>query len=797
MKIYFILPQFPLLLLSLLISVSKIYANEQNTNQTESYYNKSLTNLLNIETELKAVVGSRTGDRDLLLSEVPIDVVTAEQIRQLGSTELGHVLNRLIPGFNYPTSHINDGSSHSKPFSLSGLGSDQVLVLVNGKRQHQSSLMHMNRSIGRGTSSVDLNTIPITAIEKVEVLRDGAAAQYGSDAIGGVINIILKGYGYDNELTASYGKSENGDGAFKQTDLFYSKAMDYDGFFNFSAEFRDRGKTNNATNDTRDQYPEGDSRNELPSPINISLGDPDSVDYLFMINSEIIRETGMSYYLHGSYNDRNSEEGAFFRRPVDSRNNINIYPNGFAPVIAPKIQDYSFTAGAKGILNNGIKWDLGYTHGYNDFHFYVTNTHNDSLGDNSPTAFDSGGTSYRQQLINFDLSKKIDSWDFAGGIEYRNENYQIYAGEESSYILGEYSNNGGAQGFPGFQPSNKTDANRDNYAAYLDTKYHIEKNMTIGFATRYEHYSDFGSTLDGKVSFSYKPTTSLLLRSTISSGFKAPSLTQSYFNSTATVLSDEIFYQTGTFSVYHPVSIALGAVDLTAEESQHATLGLVYQPRTNLSFSADYFYTRIDDRIMLTGNIIDTVSPQVADILAQYEVRSARYFSNAISTESAGVDLRLNYKYQFNNKSIIKLITSYHYHHNRITGYNTAPPILGEQGDSLLVDNLSRLPVEDAQPRESIKIHTQYQYKNYGVALNFNKYGSFIDGDATYDSKWITDIQLSYQLRKKWNIVVGAENLFDIYPQKVDKSSLGIQYHPLAPFGAKGAYYYMRLGVSF
>ncbi|MFK5891594.1 MAG: TonB-dependent receptor [Pseudomonadota bacterium] len=793
-----------------LVSLSNtvLAQHKEALGQTEELYEKPLSELLNVETELKAEIGSRSGDRDLLASDVPIDVVTAEQIRQTGFTELSKILQRFIPGFNFPRPSISDGSDHARPFTLRGMNPDQVLVLVNGKRLHQSSLLNINSSIGRGTSSVDLNTIPITSIERVEVLRDGAAAQYGSDAIAGVINIILKGFGHKNEITATYGETKEGDGAVKQTDLFYSIPLNYDGFFNISAEYRNREQTNRAGVDTRDQYPSGDPKNDYDDPLNTHYGDADTIDGLMSLNSEMITENGLTFYLHGLYDNRDSEAGAFFRRSFDSRNNINIYPDGFLPMIAADIEDYSFSVGSKGLLSNSIKWDMSYTYGYNEYAFSVFDSLNDSLGDDSPTSFDSGKTNYRQHIVNLDLSKKIKDWDLAGGFEFRNENYQIHQGEEASYILGDESDNAGAQGFPGFQPDNEVDASRDNLAAYIDSKYHLNKNTNIGLAARYENYSDFGSTFDGKLSLSYKPVSSVLLRTSASTGFRAPSLSQSYYTSTTTGRSGDDLFQTGTFAVDDPVSIALGAVDLEPEESSHFTAGFVFQPTSSLSFSSDYFYTEIDDRIMLTGNIKGSISQEVSDILNENGVSRARYFTNAISTKTQGLDLRLNYKYQFNNRSMLKTGISYHYNRTEVTGINTAPSILGESGQDILVDELTVVTLEHGQPKDNIKIYTQYLYEKYTTVVNLNRFGSYksVFGPTAYDfgAKWTTDVELSYQVSDKFNMAIGAQNLFDEYPDKWGETITSIagpdgiiQYSQYSPFGYNGAFYYLRMGLSF
>ncbi|MCX8069992.1 MAG: TonB-dependent receptor plug domain-containing protein, partial [Thermodesulfovibrionales bacterium] len=461
-----------IILFLILFFIGQVESYElEYSKEIKELYEMPIESLLSIETPQKAEVGSRGGARCVLCAVSPIDVITSEQLEASGYTELSRVLSKLVPSFNYPRPSIADGTDHAPPFTLRGLNPDQVLVLINGKRLHRGSLFHINGTIGRGTLSVDLNTIPIRAIERIEVLRDGAAAQYGSDAIAGIINIILKGYGYKSSFHSSAGKTTAGDGLIGQADVFLSLPLPQDGFLNLTAEARHRNSTNRANPDSRDN-----------GRINTHFGDPDTKDLLFSINTEVPRED-IIFYLRGILNRRLSSAGAFYRLKDDSRNIPEIYPNGFLPMIEPKIFDYSFTAGMKGILLDGINWDLSYTNNFNDFHFFVNNSLNRSLGIYSPTSFDSGGTKIAQHIINLDLTKKIDEHQLSGGLEFRHKDYEIYSGEIASYILGPYSNwFSGSQGFPGFSPDNEIKANRQNYAAYLDLNYVLSKAITIDAA---------------------------------------------------------------------------------------------------------------------------------------------------------------------------------------------------------------------------------------------------------------------------------------------------------------------------
>ncbi len=775
-------------------------ADERMVRESDQYYARSLGDLMHTETQPKAQVGSRSGARDALDALVPIDVITAEQLHASGSTELSKALSKLIPGFNYPRPSITDGTDHAPPFTLRGLNPDQVLVLVNGKRLHQSSLMHNNGTIGRGSASVDLNSIALRAIERVEVLRDGAAAQYGSDAIAGIINIILKGFGASSGAAVSYGQTSQGDGIVRQTELFKATPLAEDGFVNLTAELRDRGATNRAGADARDNH-----------RVNIHFGDAHTQDALLVLHAEVPRGD-ISWYAHGAIDRRRSSAGAFFRSATDDRNLSSLYPDGFLPLIEPRIVDLSVSTGLRGILATGIQWDLSYTQGHNDYHFYVNNSLNRSLGTASPTGFDSGATQYTQQILNLDLSKKIGPHQLAGGLEFRQERYRISRGDEASYILGpEASWYPGAQGFGGFMPENEVDAKRHNLAAYLDLKYELRDWVTLDGAVRAENYSDFGATLDGKLAVRLRPSENWLLRGSASSGFRAPSLTQSNFTTTATIRDGNELLQFGTFGVDQPVARALGATALKPEKSQHMTLGMAYQPSACLSLSADAFLTTIADRIMPTGYIaawnLASLSPAAVDILRQAHVDGAVYFTNAVSTRTHGFDLRLDYKHELSEARKLKLAAAYHHNTTRITQVNAAPSILGVDMTDLVLDANTRVTMEQGQPQDTLKLWGKYETPRYELVFNLNRFGSFrstTDIPVDFSPQWTLDAQWTYRLANHMRITVGGENLFDTLPDEwgsTDDRVIGsgkiIRYSQYAPQGYNGRYVYLRFGMDF
>jgi len=773
---------------------SSLLAQDKLLREAIDYYQQPLDQLIHIETPAKAEVGSRAGARDALESEVPVDVITAAQLESSGYTELSKALMKLIPGFNSPRPTGHDGTDHAPPFTLRGLNPDQVLVLVNGRRLHQSALLNVNISVGRGTSGVDINTIPLRAIERIEVLRDGAAAQYGSDAIAGIINIILKGYGHDSRASASYGRTTQGDGGVRQADVFYALPLKNDGFVNLTAEARDRDRTNRAGPDPR-----------LGNRINHLIGETEAQDGQLALNAEVPVDA-LTFYAHGLLDRRNSSAGALYRLPADARNNPALYPDGFLPMIEPEISDYSLSAGVRGVTGDDVRWDLSLTHGSNDYHFYVSNTHNDSLGNSSPTAFDSGATRYTQNILNLDLVKKFGALNLAGGAELREENYQIIHGEPASYMTGTFSTIPGAQGFPGFMPENEVNVTRSNRALYLDARFDVSRALVLEGAARYENYSDFGATLDKKLALAYRPHDDVLLRASASTGFRAPSLSQANYTSTVSTLnsSDATFRQAGTFAVNHPVSVALGAQQLRPEKSKHQTAGMVYQPTSDFSVSFDFFTADIADRIMLTGNIIDTVSPQVKAILKQYGVQSARYFTNAIDTETQGLDIRLNYKHSFQDHSKLKMVASYHRDRTRITDVHPLASILGHQTNAAVLNDTTQSFIETAQPADGYKLWTQYEAGVWRSTLNLNRVGSYyyVNG-SRFGAKLTTDLDLALQISKNLEIAVGGNNIFNVLPDKFPTTSnlfvsgSGIiQYPPISPYGYNGAFFYLRLNVK-
>jgi len=767
--------KYPILII--LISLS------HTLHAADDLFEQSLEDILNIESELKADVGTRSGARNFLDSFSPVDVVTFKQIETSGLTSLTDVLRYFVPGFNAPEASVADGSDHVRAFTLRGMSPDQVLVLVNGKRLHNSALLHVNGVIGRGSNGVDLDSILLGSIEKIEILRDGAAAQYGSDAISGVINIILKGAGHTNHMTANTSKFSGGDGEQYYLEAFTTFPLRYDGFANFSIAAKHQNQTQRA----------GYDRRLDPPSIETHYGVPDSDNFLASYNTEIAQKSDITFYSQGLFNYRDSEASAFFRTPDTNR---PIFPEGFLPLINARVDNYSLTAGVKGEFENNIKWDLSNTLGYNKFHFFVNDSMNYSLAASSPTSFDNGSLSFIQNSINLDLKKQIHQFDLAGGLEYRYENYEIQSGEMASYT------GTASQGFAGFAPDNEVDENRNSYAIYADATHHFTDNLSLEGALRYEDYSDFGSTTNFKLAFGYKIIPELLLRSSTSTGFRAPSLAQSTYSQTSSFTDNStgLLSSQGTFRVDHEVSQILGAEDLKPEQSQHFTIGSVYQPNKEISLMVDYFYTFVNDRIMLSNELRGTTAHQ-QEVLTAHNVSLARFLTNAVNTQTHGIDVKFNYKHLFDNNSSLDLSLWYSYNRNKITDYNN---------DKITLENsfeqIDR--VENGQPKSSARILSRYQRDKLAFTLNLSRHGSYsqVINNQSYKFKaaWLTDVDVSYQIGKNIHLAIGGHNIFDVRPNKWDNlSGIGfgsdgiIPYSLYSPFGYSGASYYLRASMDF
>ncbi|UAA39251.1 TonB-dependent receptor [Paraneptunicella aestuarii] len=767
-----------------------------------------------------SVVGMRTPLRSLGDSPVPVDMLSADELTQTGFTELNQMVAALIPSYNFPKPSVTDGTDHVRPATLRGMSPDQVLVLVNGKRRHTSALVNVNGSIGRGSSAVDLNTIPPNMIKRIEVLRDGAAAQYGSDAIAGVINIVLRD---DDKAEAgwNYGAYSEGDG-ISSTIQGNVGLSDDDGFIHIAAQHRNKQATNRAGLDPRQQYLEIDGQ---PDPreadfdrLNHRFGDADVESTSFFINAGHNDGSDGLFYFNTSYESRDGEAGGFYRRALDSRNVPEIYPDGFLPLIVSDVTDYATTVGYK-YEPGETTFDFSVTYGGNEFDFGVENSLNTSLGAQSPTSFDAGGLEFNQLTVNFDMASSIDvglmsPLSVAFGIEYRDETYKVKAGEEASYINGGVADqfggiaSVGSQVFPGFRPGDASKNSRDSYSLYGQVDHYVTDDLLLSAALRFEDYSDFGSTTNGKLALHYHVNDMVSIRSAVSTGFRAPSLAQAYYSTTATIFIDSIPNEVKTFRVDDPAAIALGAEPLDAEESMNYSAGIVITPVPQLEISLDYYRIDIDDRIVLSDNIRGAAVQEILENNGYFGINGGRYFTNAIDTETSGLDFVASYLWDINNDWNANITFGWNINDVDITRIAANPSELDPLGPNAKRFGRSELAlIEEAQPKSKGNLAISLQGGQWGGSLVVRHHGEYTtrhssneERDQTFGSETEVDLEARYQLDENWQFALGVNNLFDATPDRtIDANNFNgiFPYSSMSPFGYNGSYYYGKVKVSF
>jgi len=747
------------------------------------------------------VTGTRVSDRTVAESQSPIDIITGEALAATGTPELAAALARALPSLNFPRPALSDGTSAVRPVQLRGLSPDQVLVLVNGKRHHTSSLLNINGTIGRGSAAVDLNTIPIAAISRVEVLRDGASAQYGSDAIAGVVNIVLKGAEPGGSLEVGYGQYSAGDGKNYQLSGDTGIALGGDrGWLHVAGQLNQQDLTDRAR-----PYAGAPSASQpAVGQKAFVIGDPDVDAQAVALNSEYQLTDSITAYGHALASNRDITGAAFFRAPGNTAQNIaSIYPSGFLPQIQSYSKDRSLVAGLRGTLGEW-KWDASYNYGYNRLDFHTRDTLNVSLGANSPTSFYDGALETTQNIANIDVSRGFD-WglaypvNVAFGAEYRNEKWNQSPGEPGSYFQsGQLA--GGAQGFGGYAPSVSGRYSRDSYALYADIEADLTDKFSAGLAGRYEDYDDFGSETSGKLSGRYAFTDKVALRGTVATGFRAPSLPQQYFQTTSTTFlaGDPNPYEIRTFPADSAVARALGAEPLDPETSTSYSLGLVLQPLDALYLTIDAYQVDVDDRIVLSSNLTGDAVRQFLEGQGIFGVNGGRYFTNAVDTRSRGVDVVGQYHWQL-AASTFELTGSYSYAKTEVTRVAPNPAQLSANGLSLeRIDRTERSRIEEGFPRDKFLLNGSWISEHWTLSLGATRYGEFTTrpasavNDQTFGAKWVVDASAAYKTGN-WTLTVGADNLLNEYPDEnnfANSTSGQFPYSNLSPFGFNGAYVY-------
>ena len=875
------------------------------------------------------VIGSRIHGRSITDSPVPVDLIKQEDLRNTGQLEVGRAIQRLIPSFNFSSSSISDGSDAVRPATLRGMGPDQVLVLLNGKRRHGSALIHVNRSVGRGTAGTDMNAIPMGAIKRIEVLRDGASAQYGSDAIAGVINVILKD-DYEGGFRTNYGTTYKGDGDQFVASMDKGFKVGEDGTLHATFEYRNRQRTNRAgisgdvqyrdtnfctlkgsnnciikskkrdetgfalTNADLTNYGfdpndvsladfaslgDPDLKNKtqdysVPSSLsnltntqleeyarehgagtnvvlndpgdkernfnrrNFRIGDGDSEQFSGALNFEKSIGRGVDLYSFADVSRRANQTGGFYRHPRNSGNPPDSrYPDGFLPLINTTIWDYSVGAGIVKEYDNGITADLGVVHGGNTFNFNITNSHNASWitagrGHGASSA-NSGDLKLSLTTVNLDFTLPVPekNMNLAWGAAYRRDNYQIEAGEEYSYEdYDDPKNSGGSAGIQvlrGFE--NAVNESRHAFSFYTDAEMFVDNlgvfdKVVVSPAVRYEHYSDFGHTVNGKLATKLDFSRALAVRGSMSSGFRAPSMHQLYFNSVSTqFLDDGTRLETGTFRNDSAIAKAIGIPELKQETTTNLSIGVVYQPAPSFTLTADVYRIEVKDRIILSGELApnddcSNLPSSVCTAFSDSPATAGAFFMNAADTETRGGEIVASWNVPFVNRGNLELNFLGALMQTQIRDVKLPaglPPSL--------FDDRERSIIEEWQPKSRFTLSSLYQLDQFSASVMVHRYGSYtVSGDGNnpkkqkFDPKYVTDVQASYNFGSFGIFKIGANNLFDVTPDEdtIDTSRGGTiidsqgnlivnSTDPFtysrrsAPFGFNGGFYYVAFEYRF
>ncbi|UII32482.1 TonB-dependent receptor [Fulvivirga ulvae] len=840
------------------------------------------------------VVGSRNQNRTVLETPVPVDIIAVDEIiKDVPQLEVGQILNYVAPSFSSNRQTIADGTDHVDPASLRGLGVDHVLVLINGKRRHNSALVNVNGSVGRGSVGTDLNTIPAAAIKRIEVLRDGAAAQYGSDAIAGVINIVLKDKVDELYFSGTLGQTYEGDGENAQFNVNYGFKVGERGFINLTGQYQYRGRIDRAgewdgtvfktdwdgsspgiyaenfqagdfspfdvgkkltqqeadaindanafTNNLTPQQEEAlINQNGGRRAFTMKVGQSEAINTAFTMNSSFEIDDDKEFYIFGGLNSRRGQATGFYRLPNQDRTLTTVYPNGFLPEINSEIFDGAITGGLRGQIG---EWyvDFSNTFGTNSFTYHVTNSLNASRGNSTATTFNAGGFKFSQNTTNLDFNRyfpdQIEGINVAFGAEYRVDTYEIFAGEEASYrnygnvnvidTLADgspfsnefnqvnifYNRPGGAQVFPGFQPENELKESRSNVALYSDIELNFTKDLFIDVAARYEDYSDFGNTFNWKVASRWSVTKPLAIRAAVSTGFRAPSLPQRYYNSTSTLffLNAEgvnVPNEVGTFRNDSRIAELFGIPNLSNENSINVSAGITWQINDNLNFTLDGYGIRIEDRVVLTGSFSSSSSDEIAAILNEANAASATFFVNAIDTETKGLDMILTHRTPLAGGTLRSSLAA-NFTSTEVTDVNIPSSLQGAPDQFFNREERNRF--EDALPQSKINLTLLYHIGKFNITLsnvrfgevwvrtvNTDTNGDFIDQE--FGAKIITDLSIGYNITDHINLTVGANNLFDIYPDENRaefRSNERFVYSRRATqFGFNGGFYFARLNLT-
>jgi iron complex outermembrane receptor protein len=774
---------------------------------------------------IDVVVGSRGRHTAAEELAVPVDVFPAEQLQQQGSSETSIILQAVAPSINFPRQSVTDAGDIVRPFTLRGLSPDHTLVLLNGWRRHQTAVVNtFNYGMGAGSSGVDLNALPSSALDRIEVLRDGAAAQYGSDAIAGVVNLVLKDGAFTPFVNADAGLYTSDDYPDDGTTVTVNGGWGIPlgkGSLGVFAEYRDRQPTNRAwadpfedagtgvTDSINDKGQVVQKRNPVPQP-NHHWGDGLEQDVLTFANFRmpVNQAASSEVYAFGGYGHRDGTGNGYRRTAGNNRNWQEIYPLGFLPEINGTPTDYSMAGGLRGVVS-GWNYDVGAEFGHNDFEYNIRNTLNASLGPclDVPcapgpdgalgTADDPGipnqlsffaGRLVREEFVTaLNVARPVEIGlpapvNLAFGAAFRRERYAIREGEPASYINGFHLDQdsvdvapSGSSVFPGFTPDDATDRNRNNFGIYADAETNLTPQVLADVAARFETYSDFGSRLTGKVAVRYQPTQRVTFRAAASTGFRAPGLSQIAFGKVITNVIAGEFIDLGVFPVDHPAALALGSRPLEEETAFNFSGGVAVTPVENLTITADYFHIRIDDQILLGATFDDDATLAILSGAGFGTIQGVQYFTNGLDTQAQGVDVASNLRLPAGSSGTLDLSASFNVTRNKIRNVDPLPQVLIDAGSTEpgLLDSVTAIGIEDERPDWRGTLQANLTVSRLSALGRVSYFGGFSSAQPgfcdlcreDYGGKGLVDAELGYRFNLI-KLAVGVRNLFDTYPDQ-------------------------------
>ena len=800
------------------------------------------------EIEEVVVVGTRALPRSVEDSSVPVDTISSEDFENQGGSDMTNLIRALVPSFHVSDNPSRDLAALLRPVNLRGLAPDHTLILMNNKRRHRGSVIQwISNGASNGAQGPDISAIPAIAIQRMEVLRDGAAAQYGSDAIAGVLNFVLKDAADGVAFEAKHGFYTT-DSSEDMTTVAGNVGLPLsdNGFANLSLEYAESSPTERSV-----------QHRDATALINLGIpgvadpakpwGSPKISDSIkAVVNLGLDLNEAHSIYAFGNYASREVETPFFFRSPMNrtgvykTGSNIflvggdgcqakhgvpstadnllafrdavaadancfsfvELYPEGFTPAFGAEMTDYSVVAGVKGSLANGLLYDVSGSIGENNMDGFLNNSLNPSLGAGSPRDFDIGEYNQQETNFNIDLSYPVDvgmasDLNIAGGFEWREEEFEIATGEQASWQIGPYQQYGfgtGSNGFGGFNPASSGTWDRANIAAYLDLEVNATENWRVGGAVRWEDFDGFGSTTNFKLATHFRLSEAFALRGSFGTGFRAPTPGQSNARNVSTVVNaaTNAFEERGTIGSTHPVAMALGGRELDPEESENLSLGAVFALDNGLSLTVDYFRIDVDDRIALTGlfPVTDAIKEALlaAGVPEAWEFTSVRYFANDFDTRTEGVDVVLTYGWETGLGST-DLLLSFNHTTTDVRDFREGSPITG--GDT--IDNLER-----GAPETRFNLTATHSIDRWYLVARYSYFGDWYDDHsaAEFDGYGLADLLVQYSFAGGLAVTVGAENLFDEYPDEAINFGNGRKYPRYSPAGHNGALVYAKVSYT-